>query len=325
MSGTGPGGTMPPGEGTTSGFTRFLGTDLTQRPPDLGHLHQRAGRARRRVAAGGCAAALAGRQRQRDRRARARLQAAAAAGTHRQRRRTGQVQCATCHDPHCARPTRQGQPEVPARAALPGGAADASARRRPTTSSACPATTRIRARALGPISAHAQPDVADETYRRRAAALREFPAGLPVWKAACLNCHDTHTVQGARRLTREGTDARCRRATRWPPKQGGNPAMEKTCYQCHTTAATSVLASVTHGAQHRERVQPRDPHAHHHRRAGRRHRGSARHRRQLQRPTRSTAATSDEPLRRRLHGVRAARVSRNATPSAPTATTRTAW
>ena len=24
--------------------------------------------------------------------------------------------------------------------------------------------------------------------------------------AACLNCHDTHTVPGARRLTREGTD-----------------------------------------------------------------------------------------------------------------------
>ena len=49
-------------------------------------------------------------------------------------------------------------------------------------------------------SAHARPDVADETYRDASAQLREFPSGLPVWKAACLNCHDTHTVPGAQRI-----------------------------------------------------------------------------------------------------------------------------
>jgi len=33
MQGTGPGGTMAPGEGTTTGFTRYLGTDLTNDHP----------------------------------------------------------------------------------------------------------------------------------------------------------------------------------------------------------------------------------------------------------------------------------------------------
>jgi hypothetical protein len=42
-----------------------------------------------------------------------------------------------------------------------------------------------------------------------------------VWKASCLNCHDTHTVQGARRLLREGTDSTA------VPKTGGNPALEQ--------------------------------------------------------------------------------------------------
>lgn len=46
-----------------------------------------------------------------------------------------------------------------------------------------------------------------------------------------MNCHDTHTVQGARKLLREGTDD-----TVNTPKQGGNPAQEETCYQCHDLA-----------------------------------------------------------------------------------------
>lgn len=50
----------------------------------------------------------------------------------------------------------------------------------------------------------------------------------PVWKAACLNCHDTHTVQGSRRLLREGTDSVS------SPKTGGNAAQEETCYTCHS-------------------------------------------------------------------------------------------
>jgi hypothetical protein len=56
-------------------------------------------------------------------------------------------------------------------------------------------------------SVHADPSLATETYTTADGALREFPDGLQVWEAACLNCHDTHTVTGSRRLLREGTDA----------------------------------------------------------------------------------------------------------------------
>jgi len=89
------------------------------------------------------------------------------------------------------------------------------------------------------FSAHANPLVATQTYTATAAAQREFPAGLPVWRAACLNCHDTHTVPGARRLVREGTDSVA------TPKAGGASAIEENCYQCHTTAAQSAITPVT--------------------------------------------------------------------------------
>ena len=88
-------------------------------------------------------------------------------------------------------------------------------------------------------SAHANPLVASQTYTTAAAAQREFPNGLTVWKAACLNCHDTHTVAGSRRLLREGTDSLS------SPKSGGNPALEETCYQCHSNAAQSVVTPTT--------------------------------------------------------------------------------
>jgi hypothetical protein len=88
-------------------------------------------------------------------------------------------------------------------------------------------------------SAHADQGVANELYKDAAATTREFFTGIRVWEAACLNCHDTHTVQGARRLLREGTD------TLGSPKSGGDSAIEETCYQCHTTSAESILQSVT--------------------------------------------------------------------------------
>ncbi|MEW8179337.1 MAG: multiheme c-type cytochrome, partial [Candidatus Thiodiazotropha endolucinida] len=87
-------------------------------------------------------------------------------------------------------------------------------------------------------SAHADPAVADETYKTAPADLREFPAGIAVWQASCLNCHDTHTVQGSRRLLREGSDAL---GGPTQPRLGGAAAIESTCYQCHTNDASSVL------------------------------------------------------------------------------------
>ena len=84
-------------------------------------------------------------------------------------------------------------------------------------------------------SAHANPNVATYDYQDPAADLREFPRGTKVWQAACLNCHDPHTVQGSRRILREGTDG----PTAITPagakyKVGGNPAIEQTCYACHS-------------------------------------------------------------------------------------------
>src|SRR5581483_1601108 len=88
-------------------------------------------------------------------------------------------------------------------------------------------------------SAHANPLIATQSYTATASTLRQFPIGLPVWKAACMNCHDTHTVPGARRLAREGTDSVS------TPKSGGNSAIEQTCYQCHTVAAQSAITPTT--------------------------------------------------------------------------------
>lgn len=77
-------------------------------------------------------------------------------------------------------------------------------------------------------SAHANPAVADEIYKDAAADERGFPRGIKVWEAACLNCHDPHTVQGSKRLLRDGTDSVL------TPKSGGNPALEETCLRCHS-------------------------------------------------------------------------------------------
>nr|WP_242521788.1 cytochrome c3 family protein [Motiliproteus sp. SC1-56] len=81
-------------------------------------------------------------------------------------------------------------------------------------------------------SAHAMQGVANEQYEDAAANLREFPAGIDVYEASCLNCHDAHTEAGARRLAREGADS------------AGNSAIEETCYQCHTLAAGIIDESV---------------------------------------------------------------------------------
>ncbi|HET9821908.1 MAG TPA: hypothetical protein VFQ16_08790 [Burkholderiaceae bacterium] len=243
MQGTGAGGTMPPGEGTASGFTRFLGTDLrNDHPISLtfnsalatrdGELRSVDAQQRWPAGSGSVIGVRAPGYKP--------LLPLEPTGANGQ----GQVQCATCHDPH-----------VRELDATKGNAKFLRAQR---FQEATPGATHNAASdiiclgchdkslniAVWANSAHARPDVADETYRDAAAALREFPSALPVWKAACLNCHDTHTVQGARRLTREGTDAALPQGNPLAARQGGNPALENTCYQCHTTAAKSALASV---------------------------------------------------------------------------------
>jgi hypothetical protein len=77
-------------------------------------------------------------------------------------------------------------------------------------------------------SAHANVNVATESYTDASAGLLEFPLNTTVWQASCLGCHDTHTVPGAQHLLRDATDSTL------IPKSGGNSAMEQTCYMCHS-------------------------------------------------------------------------------------------
>lgn len=74
-------------------------------------------------------------------------------------------------------------------------------------------------------------------------AKRDFPPNIPVYKAACLNCHDTHTESGAVRLTREGADS------------FNKPAIENTCYQCHSPSGTTIIEGPTGGSTEAPDIQ----------------------------------------------------------------------
>jgi hypothetical protein len=217
MSGVGAGGEMPAGEGLQTGYTRNLGTDLTNDHPISltfdttlanadGELRDPATTPEVGLRSPGIKPQFP-------------LEATGPAGAP-------QLQCVSCHDPHLAdgvdgpnkflRGNRLQQLEPV------GGAFDAD------TDQVCLAC-HDKEGWVG--SVHASAISADETYLSTVeASLREFPANTPVWRAACLNCHDTHTVHGARRLLREGTDSLA------TPKSGGSPATEETCYQCHGNA-----------------------------------------------------------------------------------------
>ncbi len=98
-------------------------------------------------------------------------------------------------------------------------------------------------------SAHANEQVGDERYDDAAAKLREFPKDIRVWQAACLNCHDPHTVQGSRRILREGTDGPVLTdpASGGKYKQGGQPAVEQVCYACHANPSLPGGAQTLQG------------------------------------------------------------------------------
>ena len=215
LSGAGPGDTMPAGAGLQTGFTRNLGTDLSNDHPISmtydttlanadGELLDPAAVAHIAIRSPGARPAVP-------------LEATGSGGE-------GQVQCGTCHDPHVVdlsvAPTNKFLRLKRFQQATPSGADFDE-----TSDINCLA---CHEKAGWSISAHADETVADERYQTAAAQLREFPDGLPMWKAACLNCHDTHSVHGSRRLLREGTD------DIGTPKSGGNSAIEETCYQCHS-------------------------------------------------------------------------------------------
>ncbi len=73
----------------------------------------------------------------------------------------------------------------------------------------------------------------------------DFDGSHTVSELSCRNCHDPHTIQGAKRLHREGVNAQ------------GTDGIEATCYLCHapnaspTAAGTLVAGDPTSGANPR--------------------------------------------------------------------------
>jgi hypothetical protein len=145
----------------------------------------------------------------------------------------GQVQCTTCHDPHIRDTVETNIKFL---------RLNRFQKTDPSGTGTFDETNDILCLACHPKdgwvgSAHALSTVANEQYTDAAATQRQFPLGTTVAKAACLNCHDPHTVQGAKRLLREGTNSAAN------PKSGGSPAQEEVCYACHS--ATGNLSAVT--------------------------------------------------------------------------------
>jgi hypothetical protein len=211
MSGTGAGGVMPSNQGDSTGFTRKLGTDLSNDHPISFTYDSALANADGELRNPDIEAHIANR----------------APGIKPQvPLENDQVQCTSCHDPHIrdadiAKDIKFLRLHRFQEGFASGGNFDDA---NDIICQACHDKLGL----TWAQSAHADPLVANETYTTAAANLREFPVNLPVWQASCLNCHDTHSVQGSRHLLREGTDSFL------IPKTGGNAALEETCYTCHS-------------------------------------------------------------------------------------------
>jgi predicted CXXCH cytochrome family protein len=239
MQGTAAGGGMPAGDGTARGFTRNLGTDLRNDHPISvtfnAALVTRDGELRpvdgnQRWPADGSVVGL----RAPGVKPLLPLQPTGTGGL-------GQVQCTSCHDPHLRELDASKGNQKFLRAQRFQEASPAVGYNAASDIICLGCHDKEMGFGLWSYTAHAKPSVADETYKSEAAALRQFPADLPVWKASCLNCHDTHAVSGTRRLTREGTDGAFSGGNPLGARQGGGAALENTCYQCHTGSAKQVL------------------------------------------------------------------------------------
>jgi len=252
MTGLGDGDKMPVGAGANSGYTRNLGTDLGNDhpigftydsalaqadgelvdPDTVTYLGPRvgAGLVQHNNVLGGTPPANA--PTTVATRLAAPLEPAqntwAGTGNYAELLTAGSMECTTCHDPHL----RSSDNSINIKflrlnriqKAAPSGTFDKD---QDINCLACHQKAGWR------HSAHAHPSVADEAYTSDETTRQELPDGIQVWETACTACHDAHTVAGAPRLLREGTDDDN------TPKQGGNAASEETCYQCH--GSSSVL------------------------------------------------------------------------------------
>lgn len=94
------------------------------------------------------------------------------------------------------------------------------------------------------LSCHSKTGWEGSTHDVSAALHNPYPEGNPydfdgkhsVAEYACRNCHDPHTVQGAKKLHREGTDY-----------TGTIDAIENTCFLCHSAPGTSLPAGPNTG------------------------------------------------------------------------------
>ena len=202
MGGTGPGGVMAPGAGEATGFTRNLGVDLRNDHPIS-------------VTYNSALAALDGELRDLDINQRYPAGSGSVIGVREIGFRPllpleptgvaamGQVQCGTCHDPHLHETDPARGPHKFLRGQRFQEGAPAPSGYSPATDIVCLSChDKNRDQGTWANSAHANPLVGLPTYKSADAALREFPDASPVWRASCLNGHDTHTVPGARRLGR---------------------------------------------------------------------------------------------------------------------------
>lgn len=228
MSGTGAGGVIPNGLGASTGFTRNIGIALGNDHP-ISFAYNPA-----LAAADGelrnppvivSGSTVVGNQ---------------IAGVHPKPifpLQSDQMQCSTCHDPHLADTVVTNSPLKFLRGNRLQQIQPTPGLFDSTNDIMCLAC-HDKAAGTWAFSAHANELVANETYLDSAANLREFARGTKVWQASCLNCHDTHSVEGSRRLLREGTNALNAPGI---PKSGGSAAGEETCYQCHNLSSASVL------------------------------------------------------------------------------------
>jgi hypothetical protein len=236
------GTTMPTGAGTSTGFTRYLGTDLTNDHPISISYNDTLAARDGELRTPSTNPTVVG-VRTTTSKPKLKLEQTGEAGAN-----LAQIQCATCHDPHI----RETDSTVGNQKFL---RLNRFQHQDPPSTSGYNSTDNAgdiiclachdKGGSAWAFSAHANSFVADELYSNTHADRREFPRNLPVWKAACLNCHDTHSVAGTRRLLREGTNEGV--ATTASPKPGGanTAALEETCYQCHDGGTNGTLQTVT--------------------------------------------------------------------------------